>query len=259
MKLLVAVKQVSVIDDEVEVDGLRPDPETVERELNEWDAFSLEEALRLAEAEPGSEVVVVSVGDEEAEDGLRECLAKGADRAVLVAAEELEDADPLLVARVLAAVAEREDPDLVLCGAQSSDAAQAATPAALAGLLDLPRAAVVNSVELDDGVLTVGRELEGGTVELLRLRLPALISVQTGTNEPRYANLRAIKQAKAKPLEELTPADLGLAEAEIEAARGSRTLALAPPEQAETASMIEGDADQVAARLLEIVEEALAR
>lgn len=263
MKLLVPVKVVSVLDEEVELDGLRPDPEAVEWELNEWDAFSLEAALRLAEAEEGSEVVVACACDrevaDEAEEALRECLAKGADRAALIADDALAGADPLAVARVLAALAEREAPDLVLCGAQSSDAAQGATAAALAGYLDLPRVAVVNLVELADGELTVGRELEGGLVELLRLRPPALLSLQTGTNEPRYANLRAIKQARSKPLEELSLGELGLGAEAIEAASGSRTVALAPPEKAASASMIEGDPDAVAARVLEIVEEAMAR
>ena len=160
------------------------------------------------------------------------------------------DGDPIAIATALAEVARGEAPDLVLCGAQSADAAQAATGTALAGLLDLPRVAVVNRIELEGGNLTVQRELEGGTVEVLRLGLPALLSVQTGINEPRYANLRAIKQAYAKPLDEFAAA--------LPAA-SSETVALAPPQRGAGAEMLEGDSDAVAARIVAIAKEAIAR
>ena len=155
---------------------------------------------------------------------MRACLAKGADRALRVWDDALEGADPLAVARVLAAVVERESPDLVLCGVQSSDAVKGATGVALAAHLGLPRVAVVKALDYDagSGSATVERELEGGLIELLRVRLPALLTIQTGINEPRYANLRAIKQAKEKPLEVLGP---GEPRARRGGARGGRGLA----------------------------------
>jgi len=204
VKILVAVKQVARLEDDFELNGSAAiDPAALDWQLNEWDTFSLEAALQLLENGAGGEVVAVTVGDERSEDGLLACLAKGADRAVRVWEEALAGADPLAVASVLAAVAAREQPDLILCGVQSSDAAAAATGVAVAGLLDLTRVAVVNAIERDGERLRVQRELDGGDVEVLSLSMPALLTVQTGINEPRYATLRAIKQARAKPLEML--------------------------------------------------------
>ena len=227
MKIVVPVKQVAALDDEFELtgDGLGVDPDFIERDLNEWDAFSLEAALQLREqtGEDG-EVVVVTVGDDEAEEALLGCLARGADRAVRVWDESLGDADVLAVARLLAAAVGRESPDLVLCGVQSSDAVNGATGVALAGFLELPHVAVVKQLDYDaaSGSATVGRELEGGLVELLRVRMPALLTIQTGINEPRYANLRAIKQAREKPMEVASPGALGLETDALAAAAGSR-------------------------------------
>ncbi|HEY1565485.1 MAG TPA: electron transfer flavoprotein subunit beta/FixA family protein, partial [Solirubrobacteraceae bacterium] len=195
MKIAVTVKQVAALDDEFELldDGSGVDPDFLEFDLNEWDAFSLEAALQLREAAGDGEVVVLTVGDDEADEALLGCLARGADRAVRVWDESLKDADPLAVARVLAAAVGREEADLVLCGVQSSDAVNGATGVALAGYLDLPHVAVIKELEYDaaGSTATVKRELEGGLVEVLRVRTPALLTIQTGINEPRYANLRA--------------------------------------------------------------------
>ena len=214
MKIVVPIKQVAALDDEFELleDGSGVDPDFLELDLNEWDAFSLEAALQLREETGDGEVVVVTVGDDEAEEALLGCLARGADRAVRVWDDALEGADVLAVARVLAAAVQRESPDLVLCGVQSSDAVNGATGIALAGYLELPHVAVVKQLDYDaaGSVATVKRELEGGLVEVLRVRAPALLTIQTGINEPRYANLRAIKQAREKPLEVTTPDELGV-------------------------------------------------
>ena len=176
MKIVVAVKQVAVLDEEFELldDGAGVDPDAIEWELNEWDEFSLEAALQLREAQGEGEVVVDLGRDEEAEEGLRACLAKGADRALRIWDDALAGADALAVARVLAAAVERESPDLVLCGVQSSDAVHSATGVALAAHLGLPRVAVVKALDYDAGrdSATVERELEGGLIELLRVRCP---------------------------------------------------------------------------------------
>jgi electron transfer flavoprotein beta subunit len=259
MKIIVPVKQVAVLDEEFELLDERPavDPDAVDWELNEWDEFSVEAALELRETEGTGEVVVMSVGDREAEEGLRACLAKGADRALRVWEGSLEGADPLTVARVLAAAVERESPDLVLCGVQSSDAVNSATGVALAAHLGLPRVAVVKALDYDPAsrATTVERELEGGLVELLRVQLPALLTIQTGINEPRYANLRAIKQAKEKPLEVIAPSDLGLDDDALAAAAGSRVRSMAPPEAGRGAEMLNGSPSAVAERIAEIVRE----
>src|ERR1700759_117352 len=258
MKIVVPVKQVAALDDEFELldDGSGVDPDFLELDLNEWDAFSLEAALLLREqtGEDG-EVVVVTVGDDEAEDALLGCLARGADRAVRVWDDSLADADVLVVARALAAAVGRESPDLVLCGVQSSDAVNGATGVALAGYLEMPHVAVVKQLEYDpaSSTATVKRELEGGLVEVLRVRAPALLTIQTGINEPRYANLRAIKQAREKPMAGTSPAGLALPRAALEAGRGAPRSGLRHPDRGEGAGMIDGSPADIAPRIVEIV------
>jgi electron transfer flavoprotein beta subunit len=257
MKVVVPVKQVALLDDEFELrdDGTGVDPDSLEWDLNEWDTFSLEAAMQLREADGDGEVVAITVGDEEAEEGLLSALAKGADRAVRVWDEPLAGADALAVARVLAAAIAPESPELILCGVQSSDAVNSATGIALAGYLGLPHVAVVKRIDLDGTAATVERELEGGLVEVLRISLPALLTIQTGINEPRYATLRAIKQAREKPLSVLSLEDVGLDSGEVAASAGSRLRRLAHPEQGEGAQMLDGSPAEVAARIASIVRE----
>lgn len=257
MRILVPVKPVARLAERVAFDGpATVSAEAVSWQMNEWDGFSLEAAVRLGEACEASadaEVVAVSIGDEHAEQGLRACLAGGADRAMRVWDPVLEDADPLALATVLAAVAREQKPDLILCGAQSSDAAHAATGVALAGLLDLARVAVAVAIERDGERLTVQRELDCGVLEVLRLSLPALLTIQTHINEPRRATLREIKQARAKPLATLGLAELGLDADAVRDAAGSRTLRLLAPEPS-GALMLDGSASAVAERIAEIVK-----
>jgi electron transfer flavoprotein beta subunit len=257
MKIVVPVKQVAALDDEFELldDGTDVDPDGLEWELNEWDTFSLEAALQLRDAVGEGEVVAVTVGDDDAEEGLLSALAKGADRGIRVWDDELEGADPLAVARVLSAAVEREGPDLVLCGVQSSDAVNSATGIALAGYLGMPHVAVVKGIEQDGQRLTVQRELEGGLVELVDVSLPALLTIQTGINEPRYATLRAIKQARDKPLAVQSLADVGLDGDAVASAAGSRRRQMALPDKGEGAEMLDGSAADVAARIAEIVKD----
>jgi electron transfer flavoprotein beta subunit len=256
MKIVVPIKQVATPDEDF---ALSDDERTVEADalewdLNEWDTFSIEAALELRDSGGDGEVVVVTVGNDEAREGLLTALAMGADRAVHVTHEALEDLDAIAVARILAAVVGRESPDLVLCGVQSSDAVNGATGVALAGFLDLPRVAVVRKIELDAGAATVERELEGGLVETVRVRTPALLTVQTGINEPRYATLRGIRQASAKPMEVLTLAEAGVDDATLEAATGSRLVKLAAPPKGEGAEMLDGGAADIAERIATIIK-----
>ena len=253
MKIVVCVKQVAVLGDEVEFtgDARDVDPDCLDFALNEWDSYATEEALRIREGlgGDGDEVVVVSVGDEQVEDAMRRCLAMGADRAIRV--DYARSADPITVARLLAPVAERESPDLVFCGVQSSDGVQAATGTALAELLGLPRVAVVTRVEWDPraGRAAVRRELEGGLLDLTEVDTPALLTIQTGINQPRYANLRAIKQAEQKEIEVVQPAQQG------EPAYVVRRM-FAPP-KGQGAEILAGGPADIARRIREIVEERL--
>ena len=249
MRIVVCVKQVAVLGDEVEfaADGRDVDPDYLDRAVNEWDLVATEEALQIRERLGEGEVVAVSVGDEESEAALRRCLAMGADRAIRI---EAEAADPLGVARALAGIVAAEEPDLVFCGVQSSDAVQAATGTALAELLGLPRVAVVTRVDYDHRGqrAEVDRELEGGLVDVVDVDTPALLTIQTGTNQPRYANLRAIKQAEQVEI------DVRQADAGEPAARVRRMFA---PPKGEGAEMLDGGAAAVAARIAEIVRERL--
>jgi len=227
------------------------DPEQPTWEINDWDRFALEAALELRDAH-GGEVVAITVADQGADDLLLDCLATGADRAVRLDDGALEP-EPLSIARALAPAVAREEPDLVLCGAQSSDAANGATGAALAGLLDLARVAVVRGLRYDDiaRAFEVDRELEGGLVERISVATPALLSVQTGINRPRRPNLRAIKRAGDKPREVVEVADPG-------APAGSRVRRERPPERGAGAEMLEGDAAEIARRIAEIIDARLA-
>jgi electron transfer flavoprotein beta subunit len=253
MKIVVAVKQVATPDEDFDLagDGRSIDSDALEWDLNEWDTFSLEAALEMREAAGEGEVVAVTVGNDEAREGLLTALAMGADRAVHVTHEALEDLDPIAVARILSVVVGREEPDLVLCGVQSSDSVNGATGVALAGFLGLPRVAVVKKIEYEAGAATVERELEGGLVEILRVRTPALLTVQTGINEPRYATLRGIRQASSKPLQELTIEETGV---DLDAVAGARLVSLAVPSKGEGAEMIEGGAAEIAERIATIIK-----
>ncbi|HST34184.1 MAG TPA: hypothetical protein VLJ80_11780 [Solirubrobacteraceae bacterium] len=263
MKILVPVKQVACLREDFGAGAagagngaVELAPDTLVWTPNEWDAFSLEAALALNEGGEG-ETVVVTVGDERAEESLRAGLAMGADRAVRVWDQALAGVDALAIARVLAAVASAERPDLILCGAQSSDAASAATGVALAGLLECAHVAVVEQIGPDGERLIVQRQLEGGAVELLSVGLPALLTVQSGINAPRRPNLRAIKQARAASVAVLGLADVGLDAGALASAAGSRTVALMPRPRGGGATLLDGPPAEIAARIAAIVGEAM--
>src|ERR1700744_1327433 len=257
MKILVAVKQVAALDEDFEIraDGKDVEPDFLVRDLNEWDDFSLEEAMRIKEsASAPVEVVAVCIGAEDADEALRKCLAKGADRAIRVWDEAIEGSDSIAIARLIAAVATREAPDLLFAGVQSSDHTFASTGIATAALLDWPHAAVVTSLTYTPGANTAvfRRELEGGVLHEMQIECPAVLTIQLGINTPRYASLRAIKQAAAKPIEVLTLEDLGMAAG----GSASRVRRMYIPEKGR-AEMIEGSVEEKAARLAQIIKESM--
>lgn len=238
------IKQVGAVADELEFtsDGTAVDPDFLDYALNEWDACAVEAALTLREAE-GGEVVAVTAGDDEADKVVQRALAMGADRGLRI---DLQTQDPLAVARALAGVAGGESADLVLCGVQSADLANGAVGAALAGLLDLPFVGVAVAIERDGAGLLVSRELEGGLVERVAVQLPAVVSVQTGINSPRYVNFRQLKQAEATEIDVRAAGD---------AAPGARGWQLAEPAPGEGAEMLPGRAPDIASRIVELVGE----
>jgi electron transfer flavoprotein beta subunit len=260
MKILVAVKQVAALDEDFEIraDGKDVDPDFLVRDLNEWDDFSLEEAMKIKEsASTPVEVVAVCIGPEDADEALRKCLAKGADRAIRVWDDAIEGSDSIAIARLIAAVATREAPDLLFAGVQSSDHTFASTGVATAALLDWPHAAVVTSLTYTPGANTAvfRRELEGGVLHEMQIECPAVLTIQLGINTPRYASLRAIKQAAAKPIEVLTLEDLGVAAVHVgESGSLSRVRRMYIPEKGR-AQMIEGSVEEKAARLAQIIKD----
>ncbi len=261
MKILVMVKQVAALDEDFVIrdDGRDIDPDYLIRDLNEWDDFSLEEAVRIKEAAAADpvEVVAVSVGDDEVDESLRKCLAKGADRAVRVWEEALIDSDPIAIARVLAAVIRQEAPDMVFAGVQSSDQSFAATGIATAALLGWPHAAVVARLTYIPGAKSAQfhRELEGGLLQEGEIQCPAVLTIQAGINTPRYASLRSIKQAAAKPIEVRTLADLQLNPADVGASGSlSRVRRMYIPDKGR-AQLIEGSVAEQARRLAQIIRE----
>ena len=235
MKIAVCVKEVPEGGS-----GRRIDPATMrldrsgEAALNGFDVNAVEEALRVKEASPESEVVVVSLGPARAADSLRKALAMGADRAVLVSDEAAAGSDLVATSRVLATALERERPDLVLFGQQSSDSDGAVLWAAVADRLRLPMISQAAELTVVDGKATVKRQTEFG-YDRIEAPLPAVVAVSDAINEPRYPSLKGIMGAKSKPQETLTVADLGLS-AEDVGEGGSRTEVLAlndPPVRAE--------------------------
>jgi electron transfer flavoprotein beta subunit len=260
MKILVAVKQVAALEEDFEIrgDGRDVDADFLVRDLNEWDDYSLEEAMKIKEAATSPvEIVALCVGPEEADEVLRKCLAKGADRAIRVWDEAIDGSDSIAIARLIAAVAVRESPGMLFAGVQSSDHAFAATGIATAALLDWPHAAVVSNLTYAAGaeVAVLRRELEGGLLHEMQIECPAVLTIQLGINTPRYASLRAIKQAAAKPIEVLSPQDLGVATEDVGASGSlSRVRRMYIPEKGR-AEMIGGTVEEQAARLAQIIKE----
>ena len=209
MKALVAVKRVVDYNVKVRVkaDGSDVDIGNVKMSMNPFDEIAVEEAVRLKEAGKISEIVAVSLGEKKCEDTLRTALAMGADRAVHVETDVV--LEPLTVAKLLKAVAEKEQPQLLLLGKQAIDDDANQTAQMLAALLNAPQATFASKVALAGDEVVVQREIDGG-IEEVALKLPAVISTDLRLNEPRFVKLPNIMAAKKKPLEKLTPADLGV-------------------------------------------------
>ena len=260
MKILVTVAEAATVDDEFSVDGLGIDEQYLTHDINEWDDYAVEEAVQIAEAGSDVEVITATIGPERAEETIRAALAKGADRAVRIWDDAIADRDLLdaeTKAALLAPVVEAEDPDLVLTGVQAADSGFAATGVTLAERVGYQWAAVVNDLDVegdaDGGTASVHRELEGGVEELTEVDLPAVLTIQTGINEPRYASLRGIRQAQNKPLDVRTLDDLGLdAEALASPLRWTDTYV---PESEGEATVFEGDAAETAGELAGVLRE----
>jgi electron transfer flavoprotein beta subunit len=211
MKIIVAIKQVPERDAPVRIaaNGKQIEEHDLQYAMNEPDAYALEEALQLKEKH-GGEVIVLSVGPERVGTTVREALAKGADRAILVLADDLASRDALGLARLLAAAIKPESPDLILTGLQSEDLGLGQTGVIVAELLDLPHSTLILQVEKTETGLKVKRELEEGWFQSIELPTPALLTIQSGGNKLRYATLMGIKRAKTKETRQVTAAELAV-------------------------------------------------
>jgi electron transfer flavoprotein beta subunit len=227
---------------------LRPSAAWIEEtdlsyEINEPDAFALEEGLRLKE-QHGGETVVLSAGPARAAQTIREALAKGADRAIHLEHENLLAFSPLDVARLMADAIAAEKPDLVLTGLQSDDFGYGQTGVILAELLGLPHTTIVMQVEVKNGSLRVKRELEGGWFQHLEMPLPALLTIQSGINKLRYATLMGIKKAKTKEIRRVA----------VEATPGQASFQvdrLYLPVRSKQTRLLDGSPQEAAAQLVE--------
>ncbi len=208
MKIIVPVKRVIDynVKPRVKADGTGVDLANVKMSMNPFDEIAVEEALRLREKGVATEVIVVSVGPEKAQETLRTGLAMGADRAILVVAEDVE---PLGVAKILAKIMDEEQPGLVILGKQAIDDDSNQTGQMLAALTDRPQGTFASKVEVSGDSVSVTREVDGGS-ETVSLKTPAIVTTDLRLNEPRYASLPNIMKAKSKPMAMKTPADYGV-------------------------------------------------
>lgn len=258
MDIVVCVKRVPDTS-EAEViiakDGRRIEEKGLVFDINEWDRYAVEEAVRLKEKLGGS-VTAVIMGPEEAEDTLRRCLATGADSAIRLTDRAFEGSDATTIARILYQAIKDLKFDLVLTGAQASDDGYGQVGPTIAEFLGIPHAALVTDIEITDGKARVHRELEGGLEEVDEIKLPALFTIQTGINEPRYVSLMGIRKASQKEIKTLNLQALGLKEEQV-GESGSRVkierLFLPPPTK-ET-EILEGGLDDVTAKLTRIIKD----
>ncbi len=239
MKILVAVKR--VIDPNVKVrvksDGSGVETANVKMAMNPFDEIAVEEAIRMREAGKAQEIVAVSIGPRQVQETIRTALAMGADRGIHVATDEA--IQPLAAAKLLKAVVEKEQPQVAILGKQAIDDDAGQTGQMLAGLLGWSQATFASKIVLGDGEAEITREVDGG-LETIKSKLPVVVTTDLRLNEPRYASLPNIMKAKKKPIEEMTPADLG-----IEAASRLKVVKVVEPPKRKAGVKVESAAELV--------------
>jgi electron transfer flavoprotein beta subunit len=247
MKIVACIKEVPVRDSQLRPDssGRWIDDSDLGFEINEPDAYALEEALQLKEKH-GGEVIALCAGPSRASRSIREALAKGADRALHIEEEQVSSLDTLGLARLLAKALGPEKPDLILTGLQSDDLGYGQTGVVLAELLGVPHATIIMAVEVANGSIRVKRELESGWFQHIEMPLPAVLTIQSGINKLRYATLMGIKKAKSKEIKHLASCDLNAAAASV--ATIERVYV---PHKSKQTQILEGSPKEAAAKLIE--------
>jgi electron transfer flavoprotein beta subunit len=254
MEIIVCVKRVPMTQ-EVDLE-INPQKTDVRKDMlayviNEWDNYAIEEAIRLKE-KLGGTVTALTIGNEDDEEVLRRCLAMGADKAFRLDPESLA-MDPFVISRILAQFIKGQPHDLVFTGVQRDDLNEGSVGTMLAEQLGLPQAEVVRKVEVSGSEATIRVELEGGTDEVSKIQVPALLSIQTGINEPRYVSIMGIRKAAKKELNVAGVDTLGIAAADLQPRTTVEEIFL-PPET-EGAQFIEGDPATIADEILRILKE----
>ncbi len=256
MEILVCVKRVpDTAENEIEVnrDGSDIERDDLVFSVNEWDNYAVEEALQLRDKVGGS-VTVVTVGDDECEEVLRREMAMGADKGLLLSDDAFTGSDGNGIATLLKAAVEKGSYDLILTGAQA-DGGGAQVGGMLAAMLDYPFASLVNKIEVTDGKLTVGREIEGGNQEMSLIDLPCVLSIQTGINEPRYVGIRGIRKVASLEIPTKGAGDLGVDPASVGGTGAKvKRLDYFVPDLGEGADMLDGSTEEIVAKLIELLK-----
>ena len=257
MKILVCLKQVPHQDARLDIagDGAWIKEDGIKFEINSYDAFALEEALRLKDAGVATEVIVASIGPDRVTQALRTALGMGADRAVHVKDAAVDGSDALGISRTLAAVAKSVGAEMVLLGLMSDDSNASAVGPMIGELLGIPSATGVVKEEKIATGFRVERELEGGALEVVELPAACVLAVQTGINQVRYASLKGIMAAKKKPLDVKTAADLGLTGQVGASVAKVKIQKIYHPPKTSGALMLKGSTDEVVAGLVGKIKE----
>jgi electron transfer flavoprotein beta subunit len=258
MNIIVCIKRVpETADADVIIDKSGKDIEKsgLVYDLNEWDSYAIEEAILLKEKMSGT-VTVISMGGEEANESLRKCLAMGADDAVRLTDPAFGGSDGFATAKVLAETIRKIPYDLVLTGVQAEDDGYGQVGVTLAEILGIPHASLVNSIEVQDKMVKVHRELEGGLEEVVEVDLPALLTIQTGINQPRYVSIMGIRKVAKKEIKTFGVSDLNLKAEEVGLSGSYIQLEkIFLPPVGEGAQILEGKPEEIASKVFDILKD----
>ncbi|MEM3703607.1 MAG: electron transfer flavoprotein subunit beta/FixA family protein [Candidatus Bathyarchaeia archaeon] len=257
MDIIVCVKHVpETAETELKIDasGKKIEETGLIFDINEWDDYALEEAVRIKE-KLGGTVTAITVGPEDSDSTLRKCLARGADKAMRITDPKIEGSDCYAVAKILYSVIKNLHFDVILTGAQAEDDGYSAVGSILAELLGIPHATLVKKIELSEGAAKVNRELEEGFEEIVEVKLPALFAVQTGINEPRYVSIMAIRKAMQKEIKVVNLAETGLSESDVgEAGSWLKIEGIYVPPVEKRTEFLTGSPEEVAAKIVETIK-----
>lgn len=257
MDIILCVKHVpETAEAEIKIDstGKAIEKNCLVFDINEWDDYALEEAVLLKEKFGGT-VTAITLGSEDSDAVLRKCLARGADDAIRLTDPKFEGSDGYAIAKSLSRVIKDLPFNLILTGAQAGDDGYAVVGSILAKLLGIPHATMVKKIELNNDVAKVNRELEGGLEETVEVKLPAVLTIQTGINEPRYVSIMGTRKAMKKEVKVLGLAEVGLSENEVgEAGSWIKTEKMYVPPVEKQAEFLKGSPEEIAVKLAEILK-----